>query len=322
MQNESDDLKQILIQLEQLHQKVDQLAARQRKQAELIEEMTPIAREAMSMATDKLADWERKGHVAFVRELLGIGDEVLNNFTVEDAHMLRENTVAMLQLLKRMTRPRMLALASSVTNAVEAEPHSTGLMGMLKASNDADTRRGVATALAILKEIGRSVSHASGQRMIGHEKLSRHLAPTGVSKPDTTAARATPKVNMPSPAPTQAKAADRCEPSSLATSKSPVANLPGWNLTPEGFLENPNTWTQTYSEQMAAAVGISNLNEDHWKVINFAREEYLRTGKSPNVRLLATGSGVSTKDIYTLFQKAPGLTAARISGVPKPVGCI
>lgn len=320
MLNDSEDLKKILIQLEQLNQKVDYLTERQRKQAELIEEMTPIAREAMNVATQKLAEWERNGHVAFARELLGIGDEVLNNFSVEDAHMLRENIVAMLQVVKRMTRPRMLALAANVTNAVEAEPHATGLVGMLKASNDADTRRGMATALAILKEVGRSVSHVSGQRMIGSEKLSRHLASTGVAKEPSKPASSL-SVNMPK-APTATRAADRCEPSTVATSKSPVANLPGWSLTSEGFIEDPTSWTPAFSEQMAAALGIGSLSEDHWKVINFAREEYLRTGKSPNVRLLSSGSGVSTKEIYTLFQKAPGLTAARVAGVPKPVGCI
>jgi sulfur relay (sulfurtransferase) DsrC/TusE family protein len=33
-------------------------------------------------------------------------------------------------------------------------------------------------------------------------------------------------------------------------------------------------------------------------------------------------SGVSTKDLYTLFRKAPGRTIAALAGLPKPAGCL
>lgn len=327
MQAETNDTKEILQRLDHLTKQVDYLAAQQRRTAELIDEVVPIAKEAMGVASSKLSDWESKGYVAFGRELFGIGEEIVTNFSVEDAHMLRESTVTLLNLVKRMTRPRMLALASSVTNVVETEPHSTGLLGMIKASNDHDTRRGVATALAILKEIGRTVSTASEQRLLGSEKLARHLAPSNLTTKSKTATpkpkTGSPQVHFPSrPAngPT-VTAADRCEPSGIV-SKSPVSTLPGWVLDGEGFLADPTLWARDFSVQMAAAVNIPTLTPEHWMVIEFARAEYIRSGKSPNVRLLASGSGVSTKAVYSLFLKAPGMTAARISGVPKPVGCI
>ena len=40
------------------------------------------------------------------------------------------------------------------------------------------------------------------------------------------------------------------------------------------------------------------------------------------VRLLGKSSGVSVKELYALFPKAPAKTAARIAGIPKPRGCI
>ena len=45
-------------------------------------------------------------------------------------------------------------------------------------------------------------------------------------------------------------------------------------------------------------------------------------GTGPSVRLLAKTSGVSIKELYTLFPKGPAKLAAKIAGIPKPRGCI
>jgi tRNA 2-thiouridine synthesizing protein E len=52
------------------------------------------------------------------------------------------------------------------------------------------------------------------------------------------------------------------------------------------------------------------------------RQEYAEKGTGPTVRLLGKASGVSVKELYQLFPKAPAKTAARIAGIPKPRGCI
>ena len=76
------------------------------------------------------------------------------------------------------------------------------------------------------------------------------------------------------------------------------------------------------TQAVATQAGIGQLTEEHFTVLNFARASFIEKGKSPNVRALATGSGVGTKVIYTLFPKKPGPTIARVAGIPKPVGCI
>lgn len=53
-----------------------------------------------------------------------------------------------------------------------------------------------------------------------------------------------------------------------------------------------------------------------------ARNDYLEHGASPNIRRVTTISDVTTKELYQLFPKAPGMTLARVAGIPKPVGCI
>lgn len=90
----------------------------------------------------------------------------------------------------------------------------------------------------------------------------------------------------------------------------------------EGFLLDSAQWTPDVGDAIAKESGIPALNETHWKVIGFCREDAARQGQSPGVRRIAQLSGVGMKDLYALFPKGPGKLAARIAGLPKPQACI
>ena len=151
MSPEQAQLNEILSEIRHLSQQVDYLAMWQRRQEELLDEMVPIARQAMDVATEHLQEWEENGYIAFVRELFGTPKEILENFTVEDARMLRESMVNILKVARSMTRPKMLVLLNNVAHVVEQPAEDVSVFGLLKASHDTDTRRGVATALTLLK---------------------------------------------------------------------------------------------------------------------------------------------------------------------------
>jgi len=87
----------------------------------------------------------------------------------------------------------------------------------------------------------------------------------------------------------------------------------------EGFFTDPTQWTAT---ELAAEADIPELTDRHWQVLKFMRDEYFEKGTGPTVRMLGKASGVSVKELYQLFPKAPAKTAARIAGIPKPRGCI
>ena len=78
---------------------------------------------------------------------------------------------------------------------------------------------------------------------------------------------------------------------------------------------------QNSAVTLAAAQGVE-LTDAHWKVVEFARGEFLSTKMSPNIRRITQATGVATKDLYMLFPKAPARTVAKVAGIPKPVGCI
>ena len=90
----------------------------------------------------------------------------------------------------------------------------------------------------------------------------------------------------------------------------------------EGFFTDPDQWTEAMASELAAAEGIDELTDDHWRVIRFMRSEFSEKGTGPTVRVLGKTSGVSIKQLYELFPKGPAKSAAKIAGIPKPRGCI
>ena len=69
-------------------------------------------------------------------------------------------------------------------------------------------------------------------------------------------------------------------------------------------------------------VGIGPLTDRHWQVIEFCRKDAAEQGQPPGLRRISKLSGINMKELYQLFPKGPGKLAARISGLPKPQGCI
>ncbi len=91
----------------------------------------------------------------------------------------------------------------------------------------------------------------------------------------------------------------------------------------EGYLLEPD-----YSEEVvrviAEAEGIQ-LSDAHWEVINYLRDEYKENGHTPNFRNMLKGfgeirEGVDSKYLYDLFPTGPAKQAAKVAGLPQPLG--
>ena len=90
----------------------------------------------------------------------------------------------------------------------------------------------------------------------------------------------------------------------------------------EGFLVDSSQWSTELAETIAAEAGIGPLTEKHWQVIQFCRTDAAAQGEPPGLRRISKLSGVSMKELYSLFPKGPGKLAAKVSGLAKPKGCI
>jgi tRNA 2-thiouridine synthesizing protein E len=90
----------------------------------------------------------------------------------------------------------------------------------------------------------------------------------------------------------------------------------------EGFMVNPEDWSKDIALELAKEIGIEELNEEHWKVIEFSRADFAEKGEAPSLRRITKAGGVPTKNLYKLFPKGPAKKVALVSGLGKPTGCI
>ena len=93
--------------------------------------------------------------------------------------------------------------------------------------------------------------------------------------------------------------------------------------TKNGFLENPEDWTEPVAKAMANAEDLE-LTERHWSIIHYLRAEYFsNNGHQPNNRALLKemsarwGHKVSNKELFELFPGNPSKQAGRLSGLPE-----
>lgn len=100
-----------------------------------------------------------------------------------------------------------------------------------------------------------------------------------------------------------------------------MTTLADLTLDADGYLANPNDWTPEIAEVFAQELGL-DLNDRHWQVINFVRDEFAKNGEMPSLRRITKQSGVPTKELYKLFPKGPAGKIAKLSGMSKPKGCI
>lgn len=90
----------------------------------------------------------------------------------------------------------------------------------------------------------------------------------------------------------------------------------------DGFIINWDSWNETVANSLAKGEGISEMTDDHWKVIRYLREYYQQYGIAPMVRKLCKETGLSLAQIYELYPAGPAKGACKVAGLAKPTGCV
>jgi tRNA 2-thiouridine synthesizing protein E len=90
----------------------------------------------------------------------------------------------------------------------------------------------------------------------------------------------------------------------------------------DGFLQDPDLWNEEVAKGFAQFEGVESLSDDHWVVINYIREYYLKFGVAPMIRKLCKETKKDLKTIYELFPSGPAKGACKLAGLPKPTGCV
>ena len=92
-------------------------------------------------------------------------------------------------------------------------------------------------------------------------------------------------------------------------------------LDNEGYLVDPEDWTEAWAAQTARALDIE-LTPEHWSAIRFMRLFREEHQVSPDVRFvirhLSETHGVSRNRIFELFPYGYAGQACRIAGMKRP----
>jgi len=173
-----DDTTALEAKIDALTEQVSALTAEAREQRALREQWQQLAAEAgvlgpeaMAMLTERLAELDRKGYFDFASATLGVVDEIVTHFSEEDVTALGENVVLILNVVKEMTQPEIMAVVQKMIAAVdrqrvalEAEPtEPPSLWALARKVRTPEVRRGMDRALATLGAVSDADAGAGSQ---------------------------------------------------------------------------------------------------------------------------------------------------------------
>ncbi len=99
-------------------------------------------------------------------------------------------------------------------------------------------------------------------------------------------------------------------------------------LSEAGWLENLDEWSEGLAAVVAVNEQIPELTEEHWNIINLAREHFHDNGVVCEPRafskLMKAKYGRDKSDqkyIYSLFPQGLIKCANKVAGLPRPKGC-
>jgi tRNA 2-thiouridine synthesizing protein E len=90
----------------------------------------------------------------------------------------------------------------------------------------------------------------------------------------------------------------------------------------DGFMEEPELWNEQVALALATTEGVDEMTEEHWKLVNYLRDYYLKFGIAPMIRKLCKETGFPLKKVYELFPSGPAKGACKVAGLAKPTGCV
>ena len=93
-------------------------------------------------------------------------------------------------------------------------------------------------------------------------------------------------------------------------------------IVEDGFIQEPDKWSKDVAEDLAKTENASPMGEEHWKLVNYLRDYYIKFGIAPPIRMVVKQTGIDLKKIYVLFPGGPAKGACKVAGLPKPTGCV
>ena len=120
---------------------------------DFLADATPLGKDVFVSVVEMLDTIERKGGFEFARQGMRMVEQVLENFSPEDAALLADNIVTILNTTKSMTQPDVLGMVNTSLQVVrDEEPEPMSVWGLVKAINDPQVQQALGLTIAMLRQ--------------------------------------------------------------------------------------------------------------------------------------------------------------------------
>jgi uncharacterized protein YjgD (DUF1641 family) len=136
---------------------------------DLVVDVMPIVKQGIELAIEKAAILEEAGYFDFIEAGIGVVDRIVTGYSKEDVEALGDNVVQMLDIVKDLTQPDMLAVTQRMLDVVHrqgeisgetmAEP--PGFLALAGKIRDPEVRMGIGRALDTLKAVSAAADDTS-----------------------------------------------------------------------------------------------------------------------------------------------------------------
>lgn len=133
-----------------------ELLGRLEATVELVDDLQVVGNQAFRQAIVALDQMERSGYFTFARGGWRIVERIVTEFSEEDVNALGDNIVTILNTVKNLTQPEMMALTNRALGAVQQNPASeqpVSMLALLRELRDPQTRAGLARLINLLKAL-------------------------------------------------------------------------------------------------------------------------------------------------------------------------
>jgi uncharacterized protein YjgD (DUF1641 family) len=135
---------------------------------DLVVDVMPIVKHGIELAIDKAAVLEEAGYFDFIEAGIGVVDRVVTGYSKEDVEALGDNVVQILDIVKDLTQPDMLAVTQRMLDVVNKQAaisgdtmtEPPGLLALAGKIRDPEVRMGIGRALDTLKAVSSRVEEA------------------------------------------------------------------------------------------------------------------------------------------------------------------
>jgi tRNA 2-thiouridine synthesizing protein E len=90
----------------------------------------------------------------------------------------------------------------------------------------------------------------------------------------------------------------------------------------DGFLREMSSWNREVAEDLARRNDLGPLTEDHWTVIEFVKDYFIKTGEGPPIVRICKATGFTSRYVCQMFPCGVAKGAYRLAGLPRPYGCL